>query len=111
MNRSSLGRAWKMLQRLKLFGLVLLPLATAGSLAQSPPDPLERALAHIGLTRATARFDYADMNNFGGGEFQLPFFRALHGDPYKVPAYTLAVATQLKANAGKLASLLAFGSA
>jgi hypothetical protein len=100
-----------MLQRLQFLCLALLTLATRSSVAQSPPDAFERALAGLGLTKATARFDYADMNNFGGGEFQLPFFRSLHGDPYKVPAYTQAVATELKANAGKLLPLLTFGSA
>ena len=79
--------------------------------AQPPQDAFDRALAHVGLTKATARFDEADMNNFGGGEFRLPFFRALHGDPYKVPNYTQAVSAQLSANAKSLATLISYGSA
>src|SRR2546421_7128555 len=111
MDRSWLRRPLTMLRRLRFLCLILPIMATPGALAQSPPDAFERALAGVGLTKATARFDYADMNNFGGGEFQLPFFRALHADPYKVPAYTQAVATELKQHVGKLAPLLAFGSA
>lgn len=111
MNQSLPRRPFKMSPHVKFLGLALLTLANPSSLAQSPQDALERALAGVGLTKATARFDYADMNNFGGGEFQLPFFRALHADPYKVPSYTQAVAAELKQHAGKLAPLLAFGSA
>jgi hypothetical protein len=78
--------------------------------AQPPQDSFDRALAHIGLTKATARFDYAEMNNFGGAEFQLPFVHMFHSKPYKVPAYTQAVAAELKANGQKLAPLLTFGA-
>jgi hypothetical protein len=97
--------------RLSILVLSMLALTAALAWPQSPQDPFDRALAQAGLTKATARFDYGDMNNFGGAEFQLSFFRALHGDPYKVPAYTQAVAATLKADAQKLAPLLAFGAA
>src|SRR5207253_2323023 len=87
--------------------------ASSALTASAPPqeDALDRALAHIGLSKASARFDYGDMENYGGGEFQLPFFRTLHGDPYKIPAYAAAISSQLKADAKTLAPLIGFGTA
>jgi hypothetical protein len=93
---------------LALAGFVLTPLLGAGERTR---DPFDAALAHIGLNKATARFDAGDMDNFGGGEFRLPFWRALHGDPYKVPAYARSISAELKAHAKELAPLIVFGSA
>jgi hypothetical protein len=87
-------------------------LAAADPAPTAPPqDAIDRALARVGLTRATARFDTDDLGNYGGGEFQLNFWRALLRDPWKVPFYSQAASTQLRGMAPKLAPIVSYGSA
>lgn len=86
------------------------PLLSSSAPSVTPGDPIDRALAHLGLTKATARFDPGDMGNFGGAEFKLPFWQSLHGDPYKVPAYSQAISAQLHGDAKNVAPLVTFGT-
>jgi len=53
----------------------------------APPDPWDRVLTAVGLTKSTTSFDFTDMSNHGGGEFPLPFFEAMHRFPLRIPFY------------------------
>ncbi|MBM3473201.1 MAG: hypothetical protein FJX75_08045 [Armatimonadetes bacterium] len=68
--------------------LALLALTVAPCSAE---DALDRALAQVGLTKATAHIDAADSALFTTTEFELPLFRAIQADPFKAPAYTEAL--------------------
>jgi hypothetical protein len=97
--------------RIPLFALlaVLATAAVSGS-ADRPRDPMDRALAHVGLERSTARFDQDDLAVFGHSEFELSFFRALHRDPWKIPSYAEAISKELKSSARTLAPLIGYAS-
>ncbi|MCI0481746.1 MAG: hypothetical protein L0213_09195, partial [Candidatus Dadabacteria bacterium] len=73
----------KCMPRLRLSPVILSILLTMLAYAHaSGDDPLDRALAEVGLTRETARFDPLDMEFFGSDEFKLPIFDVLVGDPW-----------------------------
>lgn len=57
---------------------------------QGAPDAFDRALAQVGLSRASARFHPLDLQLYGGGEYRLPFFDSLHHDPWRAP-FTMEV--------------------
>lgn len=78
--------------------------------AERPQDAIDRALAHVGLDKSTARFDQDDLAVFGNSEFQLAFFQALHRNPWKIPFYADATSTELKAAARTLGPLVTYGS-
>jgi len=63
-----------------LFGSVL-------QAQKAAPDAWDTVLSAAGVTKSTARFDFTDMANYGGGEFPLPFFEAMHRFPLRVPFY------------------------
>ncbi|MCC6441872.1 MAG: hypothetical protein IT210_00285 [Armatimonadetes bacterium] len=73
-------------------------------------DAMDRALSAVGLARSTACFDAGDMANFGGGEFQLPLFKALHGDPYKISGYIPVLRDQAAAAAPSLHQMVTQGT-
>jgi len=73
-------------------------------------DSLDRALAQIGLTKQTARFDPGDMSNFGPTELKLPLFEALIWDPWKAPSYSEAIARHALGAAGSLHQLTWLGA-
>lgn len=59
----------------------------AGTIRAKERDPLEAALAEVGLTKETACIDRDDMNFYGGDRFRLHFFDVFMDDPYKIPDY------------------------
>ncbi|HVF10843.1 MAG TPA: hypothetical protein VNA16_08575, partial [Abditibacteriaceae bacterium] len=78
---------------------LLLPHSLQAQTAPAAPDAWDKVLAAVGLTKSTARFDFTDMDNYGGGEFPLPFFNAMHRYPLRIPFY----ARVLRADALKAA--------
>jgi hypothetical protein len=93
-----------------ILGLALCVAASPITPAQPPQDALDRALARVGLTKATARFDADALDTFGGGEFQLNFWRALHRDPYKIPYYSQVTSAQLRGMAPRLGPIISHAS-
>lgn len=77
---------------------------------QQQGDVWDRALAAVGLTRQTCRFNLLDMANFGGADHVLPFFEAVHRAPLSIPYYTRVVresALSAGGSAGALTMLTA----
>lgn len=74
------ARAWWL-------SLLLILSAPARSADTSSPHPWAEVLAAVGLTRDTLRFDRLDMANYGGQEFLLPYFDAVHQDPLRGFSY------------------------
>jgi len=72
-------------------------------------DAWDRALATVGLTKETCRFDFLDMANFGGQEFLLPFFDAMHRDPLRIPFYARILKQNALAAAPSAGDLTLFG--
>ncbi len=93
-----------------LLSLVLLAVSFPAVPAQPAQDALDHALAQVGLTKATARFDVDALGNFGGSEFALNFWRTLHRDPYKIPFYSQVTSAQLRSMAPKLAPMISLAS-
>lgn len=85
------------------------PYGFAGT-ALAQEDPFDQALAKVGLTRETLRFDDDDMANFGGDKFLLPLFTTLHRNPLKIPDYTRVFRDAVIQNAGSLENMLTFAS-
>lgn len=88
-----------------LLVMTYLFLPTCGS-----ADAFDRALAQLGLTKQTARFDPLDLQLYGGGEYRLPFFDSLHEDPWRVPFVIRTLRQDALRNAGKAADLLSTAS-
>jgi len=65
----------------------LSPRSLQAQTAPAAPDAWDRVLAAVGLTKTATQFDFADMDNYGGGEFPLPFFDAMHRFPLRIPFY------------------------
>ncbi len=54
---------------------------------ESDKDAWSQLISSSGFTRETCRIDQLDVANWGGDEYALPFFRAMHGDPLRIPFY------------------------
>lgn len=50
-------------------------------------DAWDDVLKQAGLTKSQVHFDLLTMQQSGGGEFQSPFFTALHTEPLRIPYY------------------------
>lgn len=73
-------------------------------------DAFDRALAQVGLTKASARFNPLDVELFGGGEYRLQFFNSLFYDPWRVPFVAEVVRRDTVQNAEKVAELVSAAS-
>lgn len=73
-------------------------------------DAFDRALAQIGLSKATARLNPLDLQLFGGGAYRLPFFDSLHHDPWRVPFTVGVLRRDSLQNAGNASHLLSAAS-
>jgi hypothetical protein len=58
-------------------------------------DPFDVALAKVGLTKDTMKFDPHDMSYFGGDKYRLAFFDTWMADPFKIPVQTEVIANSL----------------
>jgi len=90
--------------------LCLLCLAPALKSQDQPRDAWDEALAAAGLTKETCHFDALDMALYGGGDFQLPYYNALHGDPLRIPSYTSILRQNLLAQAASPGDLVSYGA-
>lgn len=94
--------------RMRLLVAVLLLQALPVAAAETAPDAWDRVLGAVGLTKQTAHFDSLDMGSYGGGDFVLPYFTAMHGDPLRIPFYSRMIrqsALSAMPSAGKLVML------
>lgn len=91
--------------------LITLCLALPARPADETPNPWDRALGAVGLTRATCQFDFLDMANMGGDEFLLPYFHAMHADPLRIPFYSRILRESVLANAQSGSMLVMLGGA
>jgi hypothetical protein len=73
-------------------------------------DAFDDALAQVGLSKDTARFNLLDLQNYGGGDYRLPFFDSLHLDPWRVPFVVGTLRRDAIQNAGGAATLLSSAS-
>ncbi len=80
--------------------------ALAGATAVSGDDAWQRLLSGAGLTRQTCRFDLLDMAQYGGGDYRLAFFDAVHQDPLRIPFYARVTRQGIAASGGKLAPVV-----
>ncbi len=67
---------------------------------ESDKDAWIQLISSSGFTRETCRIDQFDMANWGGDEYSLPFFRAMHGDPLRIPFYVTQFRGNIIASAG-----------
>ncbi|MDW8320816.1 MAG: hypothetical protein RMM08_05595 [Armatimonadota bacterium] len=77
---------------------------------QGDTDPFERALAQLGLSKHTARFNPLDLQNYGGGDHRLPFFDSLHLDPWRVPFVVQTLRQGCLQDARNIANLVSTAS-
>lgn len=73
-------------------------------------DAFDDALAQVGLSKDTARFNLLDLQNYGGGEYRLPFFDSVHLDPWRVPFVAAVLRRDAVQNASNAANLLSSAS-
>ena len=91
----------------RLWTITALCAALAGAAsAGSDESPWQRLLAAAGLTRETCRFDLRDMAQYGGGDYRLAFFDAVHQDPLRIPFYARITRQGIAGSGGKLAPLV-----
>src|SRR5205807_5233404 len=88
---------------------ILLCLSLPARPAGQEPDAWDRLLGAAGLTRETCRFDPLDMANFGGHEFLLPYFDAIHKAPLRAPFYARVFKENALAAAPSIGNLVTFG--
>ncbi len=90
--------------------LILCLCAIAATAQPDVPDAWDRVLTQAGLTKETCHFDLLDMASYGGDEFHLAFFDAMHRDPLRIPFYARILRSQaLNAtpSCGEMATLAA----
>ena len=87
--------------------LVLLALA---ALAHAATDPIDAALAKIGLTRQTARIDRDAMNIYGGDRYRLQLYDLFMDDPFKMPDYVPTFCRSALLNCNSLGSSVTFAA-
>lgn len=77
---------------------------------QMRADAFDDALAQVGLSKSEARFNVLDLQNYGGGEYRLPFFDSVHLDPWRVPFVVGVLRRDALQNADNGAGLLSTAS-
>jgi hypothetical protein len=89
------------------FGFLLL----VGILGAAPgTDPMDAALAKIGLTKQTARIDRDNMNIYGGDRYRLQLFDLFMNDPYKMPDYVPVLCRSALSNCNSIGLSVMFAS-
>jgi hypothetical protein len=88
--------------------VLALTAALAGLAAAARPDPIDAALARIGLTRQTARIDRDAMGIYGGDRYRLQLFDLFMNDPYKMPDYVPVLCRSALANCNSLGLSVTF---
>ncbi len=78
--------------------------------ALASADAFDDALAQVGLSRDKARFNLLDLQNYGGGDYRLPFFDSVHLDPWRVPFVVGTLRRDAIQNSGNAATLLSSAS-
>lgn len=68
-----------------MIGIVAAILLTIAAPANA--DAWTDVLKQAGLSKEQVRFDPLDLNQVGGADFQGPFFKAVHGEPLRIPFY------------------------
>jgi hypothetical protein len=91
--------------------LFTFPLRSSVSSVVNNEDAWERVLSAAGLTKETCRFDFPDMANWGGDEFLLPYFHAMHADPLRIPFYARIMRQNALAAAPNAGDLVMLGGA
>ena len=90
---------------------ILLLAALAGSVLAAPAqDPIDAALAKIGLTRQTCRIDRDAMNIYGGDRHRLQIFDLFMNDPFKMPDYVPTFCRSALMNCNSLGSSVTFAA-
>ncbi len=57
-------------------------------LRQIHADAWDDVFKQAGLTREQIHFDPLDVQQSGGADLQMPYFKVLHGDPLRIPYYS-----------------------
>jgi len=78
--------------------------------AQDWPAAVDSALAQVGLTRETARFDADAVAQWGGDRYALSRFRRVHHDPWVIPQAVTYDADRISRDGGRLFTLLRLAS-
>jgi hypothetical protein len=79
-------------------------------LAAPAQDPIDAALAKIGLTRQTARIDRDAMNIYGGDRYRLQLYDLFMDDPFKMPDYVPTFCRSALLNCNSLGSSVTFAA-
>lgn len=90
--------------------LTILLFLTAALPAATGPDPIDAALAKVGLTRQTARIDRDAMNIYGGDRHRLQLFDLFMNDPYKMPDYVPVFCRSALANSHSIGLSVTFAA-
>ena len=87
--------------------------AMAGTTVQAAEESnaWDQVLAAADLTRETCAFDFLDMANWGGDDYQLPYFNAVHHDPLRIPTYAKVFRDRALASKSSCAELVMFAAA
>lgn len=78
--------------------------------AAASQDPIDDALAAVGLTRQTARIDRDAMNIYGGDRYRLQLYDLFMDDPFKMPDYVPALCRSALLNCNSLGSTVTFAA-
>jgi hypothetical protein len=96
---------------MRLVKLVVLSTILAGIVFAAPvQDPIDAALAKVGLTRQTARIDRDAMNIYGGDRYRLQLYDLFMDDPFKMPDYVPAFCRSALMNCNSLGSSVTFAA-
>jgi len=96
---------------MRLVKLVVLSTILAGvALAAPAADPIDAALAKIGMTRQTCRIDRDAMNIYGGDRHRLQIFDLFMNDPFKMPDYVPVFCRSALMNCNSLGSSVTFAA-
>jgi hypothetical protein len=99
-----------MTQRLIVISAILLIAGSLAAQAAAKPDPIDAALAQVGLTRQTGRVDRDAMNLYGGDRYRLQLYDLFMDDPYKMPDYVPVMCRSALANCNSIGLSVMFAS-
>jgi hypothetical protein len=85
-----------------VFPIILLLLSSSALRGEPDKDAWSQLIGAAGFTRETCRLDQLDLANWGGDDYSLPFYRAMHGDPLRIPFYVMQFRVNMLQSAGSL---------
>ena len=85
-----------------VFPIILLLLSSSALRGEPDKDAWSQLIGAAGFTRETCRIDQLDLANWGGDDYSLPFYRAMHGDPLRIPFYVMQFRVNMLQSAGSL---------